>query len=146
MEAVRRVVIRDRYPILGPEVIQRPLNRLVIGAAAAALAGQVVALIQVLRGRGTASGIAGHTAGASDHVAFAGVALVWLAMGILVFLQRRAHEAGQFFLLAAAVGSVFLSFGTLYGAGIADALVFAGSLLLLPACLLEFTRVANQVR
>jgi len=146
MEAVRRVVIHDKHPVLGPELVTRPLNLFVLIVAAATLAIQALALVQVLTGAGTATGVAGDKAGAADHVAFAIVALLWVCLGIVVFLQRRARFTGQFFLLAACAGATFLALGTLYSASLADALTFAVALLLLPALLLEFARFADEDR
>lgn len=136
---VQRIVIRDRYPVLDREILTRPLNRAVLAGASIALAVQAAALVQVLEGKG-------KPATPLEHAAFAAVALLWLALGSLVFLQRRARRAGQLFLLSSAAGSVFLSLGTLYEAGFLDSLAFACGLLLFPALLWSFVRAFSEER
>jgi signal transduction histidine kinase len=81
-----------------------------------------------------------------DHVGFAVVALLWLALGVLVFLQRRSRSAGRLFLLSAACGSGFLCLGTLYGAGFVESFLFALGLLLFPVFLLSFARAFHGDR
>jgi signal transduction histidine kinase len=139
MEPVRRVVIRDKYPIFGPEILARPLNRFVLAGALVSVGVQAAALAQVIGGHG-------RSVSWPEHAGFAVVAFLWLAMGVLVFLQRRAYRAGQLFLLSASAGAVFLSMGTLYGTGQADALAFAGGLMLCAALLISFTRACVETR
>jgi signal transduction histidine kinase len=139
MEPVRRVVIRDRHPIFGPELLHRRLNRWVLLAAALSIGIQAAALAQVLAGHG-------RSVAWPDHVAIAAVALLWLAMGVLVFLQRRAHRAGQLFLLSASAGAAFLSLATLYGTGLANAVLFVTGLMLCAAFLVSFSRAYSESR
>lgn len=139
MDSVQRVVIHDKHPVFEPELLSRPLNRAVIGAAAFSLAVQIFGLVQVLMGRGV-------TVGWFDHVSFAAVAFLWLAFGVLVFLQRRAQRAGQLFLLSAAAGSMYLGVGTLSNANIVDALLYSTGLLLFPVLGLSFVRAFNEDR
>src|SRR5947209_8760869 len=101
MESIQRIVVRDKHPVFDPELLRRPLNRVVLGVLSLALLVQVAALVQVLRG-------AGKSATAFDHSLFALVALFWLALGVLVFLQRRARRTGQLFAFSSAFGSVFV--------------------------------------
>ena len=86
MEDVRRVVIRDKYPVLEPEVLDRPLNRLALAAAGASVFVQITAVVKVAGGQD-------RSLEWLDLMAFAGVAFVWFLMGLLVFLQRRARRA-----------------------------------------------------
>jgi signal transduction histidine kinase len=133
MEVVQRIVVHDKHPVFDPELLRRPLNRAVLGVVALALVAQVAALAQIIGGRGNA-------ATPFDHALFALVALLWLALGILVFLQRRARRTGQLFALASAFGSVFVSLGTLYNAGIADAFLFTLGLIVFPPLIFLFAR------
>jgi signal transduction histidine kinase len=133
MEAIQRVVVRDKHPVFDPELLRRPLNRVVLAVVGLGLAAQVAALVQVIGGHGNAST-------PFDHALFALVAIFWLALGVLVFLQRRARRTGQLFALASAFGSAFVAFGTLYGTNTADSLVFAAGLLFFPPFVFLFTR------
>jgi signal transduction histidine kinase len=138
MGPVRRVIIHDRYPVLDADIVRRPLNLAVLLAAAAAIALQLVAIAQ------EAWGPSG-SAGALGPAPCAAVAFLWLALGLLVFLQRRARYAGQFFLLAAAAGSVFLSFAAT-SRTLLESCLFAAGLLLFPAFLLAFARGFDEAR
>src|SRR5438045_1617220 len=102
---VRRIVVRDRYPIFESEVYMRSLNRYVLVLAGLALAVQVQAWIEVAhrRGAGTAWTV---------HLSFAAVAMLWLLLGAVVFLQRRSGRAGQLFLASSAAGAMFVGTGT----------------------------------
>lgn len=139
MQDVRRVVIRDKYPLLGPEILVRPLNRIALGAAGLSLIVQLAALFQVLEGHGRAVSWV-------EHAAIASVALLWFVMGLLVFLQRRAHRSGQIFLLSASSGAIFLSLGSLYGTGLINAALFAAGVMLFPALLVSFARAYTETR
>ncbi len=139
MEPVKRVVIRDKSPVFDADIFLRPLNRVVVGVVGVALLIQIVALGQVIAGQG-------KPAGWFDHASFAVVALLWLALGILVFLQRRAGDAGRLFLLSAAAGSAFLALATLYAQSYADALAYAAGLLFFPPFLYSFARAFSEKR
>jgi signal transduction histidine kinase len=138
MGPVRRIVVRDKHPVVDGEILRRPLNRAVLLAAAAALALQALAIEQEIWG-------AGGSPGPFGPAPFAVVAFVWLALGLLVFLQRRARYAGQMFLLAAAAGSVFLALAPIRRSP-AESFVFAAGLLLLPAFLVTFVRMFDEAR
>lgn len=133
MDGIQRIVVHDKHPVFDPEVFRRPLNRLVLAVLSLALVVQGGALIQVLEGRG-------NPATPFDHALFALVALVWLALGCLVFLQRRARRTGQLFALSSAFGSVFVSLGTLYNATPLDAFLFTLGLLTFPPLVFLFAR------
>lgn len=139
MDHVRRVIVHDKPPIFEPETVRRPANRVVLGAAILSLLTQAGAIVDAASGRGL-------NVPFFDHVAFALVAVLWLALGLLVFLQRRSRSAGRLFLLSAACGSVFLSLGTLYGAGVVEAFLFALGLLFFPVFLLSFARAFHEDR
>ncbi|MBV9280094.1 MAG: hypothetical protein JOZ41_08445, partial [Chloroflexi bacterium] len=139
MRDVRRVVIHDKHPILDAEVLNRPANRAVLAVAGLALLIQLAALVQVLLDKG-------NQVGWFDHTSFAVVSFLWLLVGLLVFMQRRGHRAGQLFLLSAAAGSVFLALGTLTGVNLIDALLFSAGVLFFPAFLLSFTRAFQEER
>jgi signal transduction histidine kinase len=133
VESVQRVVVHDKLPLFDPEPLQRPVNRLLLGVAALALIEQGVALGQV---------IAGHANPATpfDFALFAFVALLWLGLGILVFIQRRGRRTGQLFLLAASFGSVFVSELPLYNVSTPNAFLFTLGLLVFPPLILLFAR------
>src|SRR5579864_3009579 len=99
---LRRVVIRDKQPVFDSAILARPLNRAVLTAAAVSLGIQIVAIA------GNARGL-GRNVSPFERVSFALVALLWLAIGLLVFLQRRHRRTGQLFLLASASGGVFMA-------------------------------------
>ncbi len=139
MDHVRRVIVHDKPPIFEPEIVRRPANRVVLGAAAFSLLTQVGALVDVALGRGESVSL-------FDHAAFALVSVLWLALGVLVFLQRRSRSAGRLFLLSASCGAVFLSLGTLYRAGFIEAFLFVGGLLFFPVFLLSFARAFHEDR
>lgn len=139
MGPVKRVVIHDKEPFLEPEFFTRRVNRAVLGVGVLALLIQAWALLQVLLGQG-------QKAGWFDHATFAIVALLWLALGVLVFVQRRARYSGRLFLLSAAAGSSFLSLGTVYKTGLADALAYTAGLLLFAPLLLGFARAFDERR
>lgn len=139
MEAIRRVVIRDREPLLAPAVLRSPLSRLALGMALVAFLLQGVAIWQVTGG-------VGQRLAPFDHAAFALVAFGWVALGCLVLLQRSAGRVGALFLLLSAAGSAFLAFGSLYSAGLLDALVFSAGLLLFPPLLVLFARAFQNER
>lgn len=136
---LRRVVIRDRHPIVDAALYTRPLNRAVLAAAALALAIQIVGAVESARGLGAPTG-------AFERLAYALVALLWLVAGLLVFVQRRRRRTGQLFLLSAAAGSIFLSLGIVYSAGLLDALLYATGLLLFPPLLVSFVRAFDEQR
>lgn len=104
-----------------------------MAAAAISLLVQVAALVQVLLGQG-------RRVGTFEHASFAVVALLWLALGVLVFLQRQVGRSGRMFLLSAALGSCFLSMGTLYAANYVDSFLAVAGLLFFPPLLLSFAR------
>jgi len=139
MGPVRRVIIRDKQPWFEPRILDGRSNRAVLLAAVVSLLIQLVALIQVLQGQGKKVGVV-------DHVSFAVVALLWLTLGVLVFLQRRNQGAGQLFLLSAVAGSAFLSLGTLWSVSFVDALIFAAGLLFFAPLLFSFTRAFSGER
>lgn len=139
MDHVRRVIVHDKPPIFDPDTVRRPVNRIVLGAAALSLLVQAGALVDVVSGRG-------QKVPFFDHVAFALVSALWLALGVLVFLQRRSRNTGRLFLLSASCGAAFLSLGTLYAAGFPEAFLFAGGLLFFPAFLLSFARAFHADR
>jgi signal transduction histidine kinase len=138
-QQIQRVVIRDKHPVLEPELLERPLNRIALGVAAVALLIQVFALVQVLMGKG-------NRVAFFDHASFVIVAFLWLTLGLMVFLQRRAQYAGQLFLFSAAAGSSFLSLGTLSGQSLLDALIYTAGLLLFPPLMFTFSRAFTERR
>jgi signal transduction histidine kinase len=134
MDRVNRVVIKDKHPAFDPDIFLRRINRVVLLVAGVSILVQVAGLVQVLLGQGT-------PVGWFDHMAFAVVGFLWLVVGVLVFLQRRAGRAGQYFLLSAAAGSIFLSLGTLYyHTNLFDSALYAIGVLLFPPFLYGFTR------
>lgn len=134
MDSVTRVVIRDKPPLLDAAVLRRRASRLVLLAAGASLATQFYAAAQEATGSGA------HV-GAFADVTFILVSLLWLALGVLVFLQRGGQRAGALFLLSAACGSIFLSLATLYRhVNIVNSALFAAGLLLFPPFLFLFAR------
>ena len=139
MDSVQRVVVHDKHPVLEAEILARPRNRVVLAASALSLLVQIGALAQVVVGQG-------DRVGWFDHAGFSLVAFLWLALGVLVFLQRRSHRAGHLFLLSAATGSAFLALRTLDSVSLADAALYSAGLLFFPAFLLSFTRAFDQRR
>lgn len=139
MEQVRRVVVHDRNPVFDPVVLARRPSRAVLLLAALALLIQIVALGEVLAGEGM-------RVGPFEHVSFAVVALLWLVVGILIFLQRQGSHAGSAFLLSSAVGSIFLALGTLYQVNLLNAMIYAAGLLLFPPLVYAFARWADDTR
>jgi signal transduction histidine kinase len=139
MDHVRRVIVHDKPPIFEPETVRRPANRVVLSAAGLALLIQIGAIVDEALGRGLSVPFL-------DHVAFAAVSLLWLALGVLVFLQRRSRGAGRLFLLSASCGSAFLALGTLFKAGYVEAVLFAAGLLFFPVFLLSFARAFHEDR
>lgn len=133
METVHRVIVRDKHPVFDPELLRRPFNRVVLALLGVSLAVQLGALVQVVRG-------AGKPATTFDHTLFALVALFWIALGTLVFLQRRARRTGQLFALSSAFGSIFVSLGTLYSSSMVDALLFTLGLLVFAPLMFLFSR------
>src|SRR5436305_6471960 len=73
MEHVRRVIVHDKIPVLEPDIFLGPTNRLVLGTAALSLLLQSIALGEVDAGQGASVGI-------FEHISFALVALLWLAL------------------------------------------------------------------
>jgi signal transduction histidine kinase len=106
---------------------------MVLAVAVISLLVQVAALGQVIAGQGQKVGI-------FDHIAFALVAFLWLALGLLVFLQRRVGRAGRVFLLCASAGSIFIALGPLYKVSMADAFSFTAGLLIVPPLFVSFAR------
>src|SRR5690242_17696840 len=98
MEPVRRVVIRDKQPLVEPEILVPPLNRIALCTVSLALLAQGIAALQVIMGQGSPWDW-------FDHLSFAAVAFVWWLLGVIVFLQRHAQRTGALFLLSAACGS-----------------------------------------
>jgi two-component system, NarL family, sensor kinase len=139
MEPVRRVTIRDKQPLLGPDLLTRPLNRFAITWAVLSLGVQASGAAQVIAGRG-------RDFAPPDHVAFALVAFLWWSMGLLVFLQRRSQRTGQLFLLSASSGAGFLALVSLDGTGLANGLIFAGGFMLCLAFLVSFVRAYTESR
>lgn len=136
---LRRVVIRDRYPVLDRAVVTRPLNQAALAAALVSLAAQAWAIGIDLSG-------GGRPAGGFERFSFAFVALLWLGMGVLVFLQRRAVRAGQLFLLSSAAGATFVALGIGYTASLASAVLYAAGALLFPVLLVSFVRALDEKR
>lgn len=137
MEPIQRVVVRDKHPVFEPRYLSRPINRWALGLAVLSLLVQLVGLIQGLVGQG-------KTVGWFDHASFAIVALLWLLLGVMVFLQRRAGLAGRLFLLFAASGSAFLGVGTLWYVSYPDAFIFALGILFFPPLLFGFVRAFRE--
>ncbi|HZU12000.1 MAG TPA: GAF domain-containing sensor histidine kinase [Chloroflexota bacterium] len=132
MDHVQRVIVHDKPPIYDPAIWREPASVLALAATLFSLVAQLV----------TALGIGAF----QDHLAYLGVGLLWLAIGVLVFLQRRVGHAGAAFLLSAAAGSLFLSLAPWYRSGPAAAWLFVVGLLLLPPFLLDFTRSFTEQR
>jgi signal transduction histidine kinase len=133
VEPIQRIVIRDKHPVFEPSYLTQPFNRWVLGIAGLSLVIQGVGLVQGLVG-------AGKQVSWFDHASFAVVALLWLLLGFMVFLQRRAGLAGRLFLLFAASGSAFLGMGTLWYVSYPNALIYALGLLFFPPLLFSFVR------
>jgi signal transduction histidine kinase len=133
VEPIQRIVVRDKHPVFEPRYLAQPFNRWVLGLAGLSLLVQLVGLIQGLVGQG-------EKVGWFDHASFAIVAFLWLLLGLMVFLQRRAGLAGRLFLLFAASGSAFLAVGTLWYVSYPDAFIYALGLLFFPPLLLSFVR------
>jgi signal transduction histidine kinase len=136
---IQRVVIRDLPPVLEPALLDRPVNWFMLGAVGFSLCVQVTGLIQVILGYG-------NKVGRFDHASFAIVALLWLLLGSMVFLQRQASLAARFFLLSSVAGSVFLGVGTLSGVNVPDALLYTAGLLLFPPLTFSFVRALDEDR
>lgn len=132
MDHVQRVIVHDKPPIYDPVLWREPAKILALGAAAFSLIAQVTVAVRI--------GVL------QDHLAYLGVSLLWLALGVLVFLQRRVGRPGSAFLLSAAAGSLFLSLAPWYRSGPLIAVLFVAGLLLLPPFLLDFTRAFTDVR
>src|SRR5436305_2066977 len=113
MGPANRVVVHDKQPLFDPDMFLRPLNRVVPGVAGCSLFIQIAGLIQVILHPG--DGLSWF-----DHVGFAVVAFLWLALGVLVFLQRRVGSEGRLFLLSASAGSIFLGLSTVNTLSLAD--------------------------
>ncbi len=137
MEPIQRIVVRDKHPVFEPSYLTHPLNRAVLGLAVLSLSVQVVGLVQGLVGQG-------KQVSWFDHASFAMVAFLWLLLGFMVFLQRRAGLAGRLFLLFAASGSAFLGVGPLWSVSYPDAFAFAAGLLFFPPLLLSFVRAFRE--
>ncbi|HEX6508422.1 MAG TPA: hypothetical protein VF221_12380, partial [Chloroflexota bacterium] len=133
MEPIQRVVVRDKHPVFESGYLARPFNRVVLGLAALSLLIQIAGLIQGLAGQGKV--VSGF-----DHASFAVVAFLWLLLGCMVFLQRRAGLAARLFLLFAASGSAFLAVGTLWYVSYPDAFIYAVGVLFFPPLLFSFVR------
>jgi signal transduction histidine kinase len=133
MDHVNRVIVHDKPPIIEPDSFRLPGNLLPLGAAAVSLLVQGVALVQVLLGQG-------RPVGGFEHASFAVVSVLWLALGVLVFLQRQVGRGGRLFLLSAAAGSTFLSLGTLYTTNYPESVLAVAGLLFFPPLLLDFAR------
>lgn len=133
MPRVRRIVIRDRPPLFSHELVRYPADRMTIAVALFSLGAQAVALEQVEQGFGNQVGMV-------DHASFSLVALLWLLLGVTVFLQRAGTTAGRCFLLSAATGSCYLGFGTLSGVSAPDALLYAAGLITFAPFMLAFIR------
>lgn len=133
MEPIQRIVVRDKHPVFEPRYLAGPFNRWVLSLAGLSLLIQVVGLTQGLVGQG-------KQVSWFDHASFAVVAFLWLALGFMVFLQRRAGLAGRLFLLFAASGSAFLGVGTLWYVSYPDAFIYALGLLFFPPLLYSFVR------
>ena len=136
---IQRVVIRDLPPVLEPTLFVRPANMAMLGAIGLSLSVQVAGIVQVVAGYG-------NKVGRFDHASFAVVALLWLLLGSMVFLQRRASLAARFFLLSSVAGSVFLGLGTLSGVNVPDALLYTAGLLLFPPLTFSFVRALDEDR
>jgi signal transduction histidine kinase len=130
---VRRVVVHDKPPLYDPQSLRGTVNRAVLGVAVLALVGQIAAIVQVIAGRA-------NRATAFDYTLFAVVALLWLALGVLVFLQRRGRRTGQLFALSSAFGSIFVALCPLYNTAPVDAFLFTLGLLIFPPLILLFAR------
>ena len=133
MEPIQRIVVRDKHPVFEPRYLAGPFNRWALSLAALSLLIQAVGLTQGLLGEG-------KQVGWFDHASFAIVAFLWLTLGFMVFLQRRAGLAGRLFLLFAASGSAFLGVGTLWYVSYPDAFIYAAGLLFFPPLLYSFVR------
>jgi signal transduction histidine kinase len=139
MDHVRRVIVHDKPPIFEPEIVRRPANRAVLGVGALSLLIQAGAVIQGALGYGRSVSV-------FEHLGYAVVSLLWLGLGLLVFLQRRSRNAGRFFLLSASCGAACLSLGTLFKEGFPDSYLFAAGVLFFPAFLLSFARAFHDDR
>lgn len=133
VEPIQRIVVHDKHPVFEPRYLARPFNRWVLGLAGLSLLVQVVGLIQGAVGQG-------KQVGWFDHASFAIVAFLWLLLGLMVFLQRRAGLTGRLFLLFAASGSAFLGVGTLWYVSYPNAFIYALGLLFFPPLLFSFVR------
>jgi signal transduction histidine kinase len=139
MQGVRRIVIRDGPPVFDSALVTAPEDRITIAVAAFSLCVQVVALVQVCKGFGNQVGV-------FDHASFSVVALLWLMLGVTVFLQRAGTAASRFFLLSAAAGSCYLAVGTLSGVSAVDALLYATGLVTFAPLMLGFVRSLQPSR
>ncbi|PZR99466.1 MAG: hypothetical protein DLM70_15320, partial [Chloroflexi bacterium] len=139
MKPVRRVVIRDKHPVFERELIELRPNRAVLAVATFALLVQIFAVTQ-------AAMALGNRVGWFEHVLWSGVACLWLALGILVFLQRRAHHAGRLFLLCSSAGAIWLGMGTFSGVNMVDALLYSAGYLLFPPLLYAFSEAYTEQR
>lgn len=139
MQPTRHIVIRDGPPLFNPALTRRPADWVALACAALSLCVQAVALVQVSQGFGNQVGL-------FDHVAFAAVALLWLLLGIAVFLQRAGTDSGRFFLLSSAAGSGYLGLGTLSGVSGVDAVLYAVGLLTFAPMMFGFVRSLQNGR
>ena len=139
MPFTRHVVVRDGPPLFNPPLIRGLADWIAISCAALSLGVQAVALAQVGQGFGNQVGL-------FDHASFALVALLWLLLGVAVFLQRAGTDAGRFFLLSSAAGSCYLGVGTLSGVSEADTVLYAAGLLTFAPMMLGFVRSLRHVR
>ena len=137
VEPIQRIVVHDKHPVFEPRYLARPFNRWALGLAGLSLLIQVTGLIQGLEGQGKAVGW-------FDHASFAVVAFLWLLLGIMVFLQRRAGLAGRLFLLFATAGSAFLGEGTLWYVSYPNAFIYALGVLFFPPLLFSFVRAFRE--
>jgi signal transduction histidine kinase len=139
MQRIQRVVIRDLPPVFEPALIARPRDWVMLGAIGLSVCVQVGGLVQVILGYG-------NSVGRFDHGSFAVVALLWLVLGCMVYLQRRASLAARFFLLSSVAGSMYLGVGTLSGVSLPDALLYAAGILLFPLLAFSFVRALDVSR
>ncbi|GAC1637889.1 MAG: hypothetical protein NVS4B2_26880 [Chloroflexota bacterium] len=117
-----------------------------MAAGVVALLVQIFGVVQVHNGWG-------ESVDWFDHILWSAVAVLWLLLGILVFLQRCAHRAGRLFLLSSAAGSIWLGVGTLSYANspyaflnVVDSLLYSGGLLMFPPLLFSFARAYTGQR
>ncbi|PZS05845.1 MAG: hypothetical protein DLM70_05915, partial [Chloroflexi bacterium] len=134
-----RVAIWDLHPVFDRNIVHRPLNLIALGAALASATVQVTAVWQ------TVSGFRGPAVHLSQGP-FSAAAAVWLALGLLVFLQRRAGRVGPLFLISASFGAIFSCLLPLRGFLELYSLLCALGLLMFPAFLFSFVRAYNERR